>query len=52
MYESSEPLLSSVTILAVLTSRKDRETRASLALRELEVSVIHKGKRKKEMAGM
>lgn len=37
--ESLDFFLCSVAILAVLTCRKDRETRASLALRELEGSV-------------
>lgn len=38
-YDSLDLLLCSVAILAVLTCRKDRETHASLALRELEGSV-------------
>lgn len=36
--ESLDLLLCSVAILAVLTHRKNRETHASLALRELEGS--------------
>lgn len=56
VHESSDLLPCSVAILAVLTCTKDRETRASLALRELEGSVSEsqskKKKRKKEMAGI
>lgn len=39
MCESLDFFLCSVAVLAVLTCRKDRETRASLALRELGGSV-------------
>lgn len=47
LYESLDLLLCSVAILAVLSHRRDKDTRASLALRELELSVIHRSKKKK-----
>lgn len=47
LYESLDLLLCSVAILAVLSHRRDKDTHASLALRELELSVIHRSKKKK-----